>query len=263
MVGPDEYRFDVHKDLLCKASPFFKAAFDGNFAEAAGIMKLPEEDVMTFKHFIYWLYSRRLRRLYYPDSELPTIAQLERDKDKEASKLGVENLQWDNPVKKRLDYANYRDVPLLSLVRLYILADTLQIAGLQDHVITIIDDIYYPPSKVRSPFWQQGDSREDLENPVQSINIAWTMTSKDSKLRDILISIVCGHVRDLSREAFNDTFSPEFIHEAYSRCWDWHHESEKAEGNYDVCCFHKHDAGCPDDDDFPRWPSSRQDTKVD
>ena len=51
----------MHKELLCNTSSYFRAALNGSFKEAKEQkIELEEEDVTTFKHFQYWLYSRTL-----------------------------------------------------------------------------------------------------------------------------------------------------------------------------------------------------------
>ncbi|KAL9631440.1 MAG: hypothetical protein Q9164_005891, partial [Protoblastenia rupestris] len=50
--------FKVHKTLLCNVSAYFEAALGGIFKE--GIeqkIELPEDDINTFTHFQYWLYT--------------------------------------------------------------------------------------------------------------------------------------------------------------------------------------------------------------
>lgn len=59
-VGPTKTRFDVHKRQLCELSPFFEAAFNGEFREQAGSMDLVEDDVHAFEHFVRWLYERKV-----------------------------------------------------------------------------------------------------------------------------------------------------------------------------------------------------------
>lgn len=59
-VGPNKTRFDVHKRQLCELSPFFQAAFNGEFREQAGSMDLVEDDVYAFEHFVRWLYERKV-----------------------------------------------------------------------------------------------------------------------------------------------------------------------------------------------------------
>ena len=134
LVGPHEYRFDVHKDVICEASEFFKAAFEGKFIESHGIIRVPEQEVTTFKLFIRWVYSRRLRGFYYPNTKTPSRSQIELEAQEAAKERhldGPEDLPWDDPLRKRWDFANYHDLPLLSLTKLYILADALQAPGLQ------------------------------------------------------------------------------------------------------------------------------------
>lgn len=76
LVGPEKYRFEIHKTLVCGESDFFKAALNGNFKEADGTITLPEQDPATFKSFVYWLYTGSLRGFYYPKSDSPTMAEL-------------------------------------------------------------------------------------------------------------------------------------------------------------------------------------------
>ncbi|KAL9598931.1 MAG: hypothetical protein Q9219_004197 [cf. Caloplaca sp. 3 TL-2023] len=60
LVGPDKICFHVHKNLLCHASKFFEAAFNGNFKENLGELQLPEDDVPAFEYFMQWLYTRKI-----------------------------------------------------------------------------------------------------------------------------------------------------------------------------------------------------------
>jgi hypothetical protein len=56
-VGPYRQKFVVHKNLLCKAAEFFKAAFCTDFKEGKeGTMDMPEDSAAAFSLFIEWLY---------------------------------------------------------------------------------------------------------------------------------------------------------------------------------------------------------------
>jgi BTB/POZ domain len=56
-VGSSPESFHVHKSFLCNASPFFRAALEGQFKESAeGVLKLPEDSPDTFERFLSWLY---------------------------------------------------------------------------------------------------------------------------------------------------------------------------------------------------------------
>ena len=58
LVGEDSMPFFIHRDQLCEASSFFKAAFEGAFLEGSEMrMSLPEEEEHTFDLFIKWLYN--------------------------------------------------------------------------------------------------------------------------------------------------------------------------------------------------------------
>ncbi|KAL8919166.1 MAG: hypothetical protein Q9208_006926 [Pyrenodesmia sp. 3 TL-2023] len=100
-VGPKKTRFDVHKRQLCEASPFFEAAFNGNFREKAGTMNLVEDDVHAFEHFVRWVYER--------DMDIP----LEGDKD-------------------------HLMVRMRELIEVYLLADKYDIPALKNHIIQIL-----------------------------------------------------------------------------------------------------------------------------
>lgn len=57
-VGRDETVFRMHKTIICNVSPFFKAAFEGNFVEAQEqVLELLDESITMFKHFQLWVYT--------------------------------------------------------------------------------------------------------------------------------------------------------------------------------------------------------------
>jgi len=59
-VGPKRKQYTVHKDLLCKAVPFFRKAFSGAFGEATmGEIYLSDENdnPAAVELFIHWLYK--------------------------------------------------------------------------------------------------------------------------------------------------------------------------------------------------------------
>ena len=62
LVGEAEVPFHVHMDILCRASPVFKSAFMGEFAEASErSMTLPEDESDAFENLIQWLYFKDIR----------------------------------------------------------------------------------------------------------------------------------------------------------------------------------------------------------
>ena len=231
LIGPEEYRIDVHKEVLCRASAFFDVALNGeHYLESHGIMKLPEQEVPTFKYFVNWLYTCRLRRYHYPTTSYHTC-------------------------RKSLDSANYQDTPLLSLVKMYILADALQVHGLQDHVCSVMADVYYSSSSAGA-FWRQGEDRpRGLENPVDSINLAWAMIPEPEEdfLCIMLTDIVGTYVEDFSNATF-DAAVPDFQRGAYKALAIMCNGLKNgAKGRFSTCAFHKHDAGCPKHPDFPLY----------
>jgi len=60
-VGAEKRSFSIHKNLLCNAAPYFKAALDGGFAESKSqVLELPEDDEEVFERFVLWLYTNKL-----------------------------------------------------------------------------------------------------------------------------------------------------------------------------------------------------------
>ncbi len=58
-VGNDREVFCIHRNLLCNASPVFKAALAGNFRESSDLsMDLPEEDLGSVNRLVQWLYTQ-------------------------------------------------------------------------------------------------------------------------------------------------------------------------------------------------------------
>lgn len=69
----------MHKELLCATSFYFRAALNGNFKEAKEqVIEMKEEEIATFKHCQFWLYSRTflMTRTKTNDIEYPVILDL-------------------------------------------------------------------------------------------------------------------------------------------------------------------------------------------
>ena len=106
LVGQNEALFNIHRDILCKASPVFASAFigsgGGEFLEKSkNSMSLPEDDPETIDRLIQWVYSKHFRFLKWT--------------------TGRSN--------------HYGSVPLMQLATLYVAADKYRIVGLKDKVI--------------------------------------------------------------------------------------------------------------------------------
>ncbi|CAF9937485.1 MAG: hypothetical protein HETSPECPRED_000551 [Heterodermia speciosa] len=114
LVGDKETPFNIHMDLLCKASPFFKSAFmgAGNFMETCSkSMKLPEDDPATMDRLIHWVYFG----CYPVDSKSTT-----KSSDQQKGSL---------------------DASLMPFATLYVAADKYGIIELKNHVIHQLFDI--------------------------------------------------------------------------------------------------------------------------
>jgi hypothetical protein len=246
LVGPEKHRFDLHRGLLCKTSDFFKAAFEGKFMEAEGTLALPEQDPGLFKYFIHWLYTGSLRGYLYPPTKKPTLKEL---KDAVKGKL-----LSDNEDTKVFNLANYRDAHFHTLVQLYILADALQVKGLQDRIITLLIEVYGyasiedEPSGCTLLFWSKVFNRpNDIPSPATSINLAFRMLPQGDHLRNVLLLLFADNANNNFEKYYAKSFEKCFL---VSYCntmlWRWAEVLSTTEWEKDgmVCNFHKHDVEC-------------------
>ncbi|KAL1622851.1 hypothetical protein SLS54_004871 [Diplodia seriata] len=61
VVGKNQQKYDIHKDILCSCSPFFRKACNGNWKEAREHrVELPEDTPEYFDVYVQWLYSGQL-----------------------------------------------------------------------------------------------------------------------------------------------------------------------------------------------------------
>ena len=104
------------------------------------MIKLTEEDVTVFKIFIHSLYTGNLRGYFYYDARIPPIRELRAKARKE---IRIANVKCTSQVflqdisgKAILDFreAMHEDAPVTFLIKLYILADGLQVEELIDGV---------------------------------------------------------------------------------------------------------------------------------
>ena len=71
LVGHDKTEFKVHKDVLCRKSEFFRAAFEGHFKESKeNRLELDDTTTEAFKRFLLWCYSDRI---FEPDQPLTAL----------------------------------------------------------------------------------------------------------------------------------------------------------------------------------------------
>lgn len=69
-VGPDCKAIDVHRDLICASSPFFKAALGPGWKESEErVVSLPEDDPSAFDLYVTWLYTQGITSNYSWDED--------------------------------------------------------------------------------------------------------------------------------------------------------------------------------------------------
>ena len=143
VVGKSKRAFHVHVDLLCDASPFFKAAFTGKFKEnSEKTMQLPEDDECTFELFVDWLYHQRYEMLPQPKYHHGDSVDDDDDSDDDESSDSSDSSDDDSDEgdsdddgNDDDDKRNETDQRFLQAIRLFVLADKYRIFKLKSLVI--------------------------------------------------------------------------------------------------------------------------------
>ena len=167
-VGNSKRPFYVHLDLLCDASPFFKAAFAGNFKEASEkTMQLPDDHESTFELFAEWLYYQRYQMLSREedDDKDDQEADVEGDVKKEDGNEDKEDDEDDDN-----DRANDKK-GYMQAFRLFVFADKYNVCKLKSNVIKALLEYFRGPED--SP-------------PMTTVTYAYKHTAQGSGLRRLL-----------------------------------------------------------------------------
>ena len=276
LVGSQETRFNVHRDLLRESSELFKTSVTGNFEEwDQNEIKLPEQDVEIFRFFMHWLYTGRLRGFYYPPTMKPSLRELRQAAivELENHNLDVlEDLDPNNPYSKALYVANYQDAPFSHLVGLYILADTFLVHDLKDQIITLIIDVYCwfkHAELVEDEDGAQGTQQDGeeadqaeayttlfwniepppgLEEPSKGINMAWEALPRNSPLCQLTVECFCDNVVLVEEHTNGRQYHPGFlaaIAQEYALRLgrvDKTFQSPDWDQKEQICKFHEHSA---------------------
>ncbi|KAL8790324.1 MAG: hypothetical protein Q9213_000676 [Squamulea squamosa] len=252
LVGPDDHRFQIHKALICRY-PFFKAAYEGQFRESDGTLKLPQQDPAIFRFFVYWLYTGRIDGYYYPSSASPSISEIQEEFESRKGFLTqneMERTAWCayEAQAQLYRYARYIDAPFSALIGLYLLAEYLLIPGLRDQIINKLIDVYSYKGYEDDHFWcwDNTDRPAWAQDPVPCINKAWRSSSGDSSLCRLLVTLFCDS-SDNSMQIVqeNEELDPKFMSAALAKAqkrWQRGMDRETAEHYHKFACkYHDHD----------------------
>lgn len=67
--------FYVHRDVICKRSSVFKAAFSGEFTEASNqSMDLPDDEIKSVERMTQWLYTKQYELATWDPDDIPITA---------------------------------------------------------------------------------------------------------------------------------------------------------------------------------------------
>ena len=248
-VGPEEQNFDIHKSLACHRSEFFKIACNGSWAESDGVIRLPEQDVPTFKYFIHWLYTQRLGGYFDNGCELKKLYGLEQGlRAKGSFQAGLRNpmSQKDREdyiwVRDKIGKAILREYPIQHLVNLFVLADKLQVRGLKDPILDQVISTYAIKGLGHHAFWENPD--RDIAPMIDAMNIGYKELPKTSKFPQLLIHMYCLNATDeqvLRDSAFLDHA---VLVQAFNLTQSvYHEERTPSKEMRDYCQYHTHDGG--------------------
>ncbi|KAI4616874.1 hypothetical protein J4E83_006456 [Alternaria metachromatica] len=59
-VGPEKKRYNLHKDIICHHSEYFRVAYNGRWKEADEGVTLEDVEVPVFNVFVHWLYTQQV-----------------------------------------------------------------------------------------------------------------------------------------------------------------------------------------------------------
>jgi hypothetical protein len=173
-VGPQS--FYVEKDLLCSISPFFQKAFSGPWIETNNrAVTITDTDPETFNQFLQWLRT---------------------DEDR-SSNLSLQSLEY------LTDRSFGKSLLLISLLRLWVLGDFLQIPSLQNDAIGFISNKYQDYSG-------KNISADTFEYVYQS-------TAPGSALRRIMVDFAAYKMTSNFYEQHRADFHGEFLEDFCSR----------------------------------------------
>ena len=249
LVGSAAERFEIHKGLICQY-PFFRAAFQGNFQESEGTLRLLELDPAAFRYFVYWLYKGRLDGFHYPSTTQLSLSALRREWREQVFKMDLSERGVTTLSNKRQLYtcAQYKDAPFDALIKLYLLADYVQVPGIKDQVINSLIDVYANSDPLQpDDIWLccNNDRPTWTPNPVSAINLAWRSLPPESNLCKLLTALFCDNVMYRAKELQEDEkldsdFLNTVFQEAQLRRCTGRGDTDWSEPK-NVCHYHDHD----------------------
>lgn len=175
-VGPAQKEFMVHRALLCDRSKYFAKALTGSFEESkTGTVKLEDVSTMLFRLVVSWLYTGTI--VYGVSDNGPNI-QSEFADFKYGGEFDDEEINAD-------DTSTW---PKLVLVKLYVLADRLDMKVLRNDSIVALNNALM---------------RSKRTIHVSSLRYVSSHTTARSPLRKLIVDhLAYTAVVDLERKGF-------------------------------------------------------------
>ncbi|KAI4681760.1 uncharacterized protein J4E84_007355 [Alternaria hordeiaustralica] len=59
-IGPEKKRYNIHKDIICHHSEYFRTSFNGRWKESDEGVTLEDVEVPVFNVFVHWLYAQEI-----------------------------------------------------------------------------------------------------------------------------------------------------------------------------------------------------------
>jgi hypothetical protein len=180
------------------------------------------------------LYRRKLTG-YFRASIGPSIDELNTVAKAKGSLYKSTELPTDLEAKNDSDNALvsaiFEDAPPARL-SLYILADSLQIRGLKDHIVSLLVRIYGMKAKRSSQFWAIDRRLDTIPDPTLAINDAYERLPQTSPLRGLIVELYLDHIVpkfSLIIATLDHKFVYDTLHAFYER---WLEDSAMAVGRF-------------------------------
>ncbi|KAF2096782.1 hypothetical protein NA57DRAFT_42611, partial [Rhizodiscina lignyota] len=249
IVGQNETKFLIHRELLSHYSTFFANALNGTFAEGISqAVTLREERLDLFEYFVYWLYTQRLEDIYkdgkptyfillelYSLADRLAIEKLRNDAIDKIAELAEKTNSVLTPSDTYILYEQIRDSsPLRRLVLdLFTFKKT-------DNLLANHPDEWHPTFlrelvvKLKRPGYP-AMMRHELQ-PFKPAN--WTMSQACDVCKKLLKPQAAGS--QCVAEKCSRVFCNSCVGRGGAVCFDWPTESLCKPWKKNMCYYHEH-----------------------
>jgi len=196
VIGPAATQFMVHKEVACKYSPVWKAAFDGPMVEGQTQTYIMDDvDPEDFRSVVQWIYAGKIKLLCHEELSCPKARAQVADQtlsNPDANGRDVNETQtkrcWDFQLCGEQDK---------TLVRLWVLADKLLMDDFQNYVMDILIGTFEGCTALVEDTYQYIYENTVHGSPLRDLVVVERVLDgisyPDKIPRDALVDIIRGH----------------------------------------------------------------------